>query len=663
MGYSVLTKHNKKREQLMKRFALLLILAAVFAFAGCQEESSDDYDKSEIVTMVWRGSFASADEIQNPAEMNAYYNTTDGCSYIYISGKWNLLAKSGKNGTDGADGTDGTYGTNGTDSIGSEGTSAITLDDSTETIDDVEYTVKSSVVLINGDEYFYTYYKFYYLGNSLRRTYSFVHGLEASRDISYKNFYEHLCPGYSVSISNYNKQGKMVSNETTTNNSYGLQKIKSTYWSNGKIKDSMQYSKGEPSSKTTYYSSGVQKDYILYSSGKISIYYQYNEKSGKKYDWYSGKLSVYDRGTLKYSIDFTLQELEELIAGSEVDFDEESETSSDSDAENTEESQAEEATTLKIKTAELDRYHLLYTDTNRNIEATFTVNKASLIDKSSSVYAQVVLQDGTMVQNFKAEVDYSSNIIKSTIVAPTLSSSTKTGTNYDVRLKIDGEIYASTTTRFNISTNYEVSSISLDKTKINLDKTSAETLKLTVSGYNFDFLSEMYAEIYDSSNTKIGDATYADLTQVEWTSDDCDNSQNCIIDLPLPDVVGTFTVKLYYDGSLYNRTVIFNVVKNPIFTILTIPTSSVDNAGEYITAELRGNYFKSSNLDVSYVDVSVGNDYEVQNAQYYRISRSTASSTEDTMIYIDLKIPGRAGTYPVTVRYEDATITSDMIVE
>ena len=96
---------------------------------------------------------------------------------------------------------------------------------------------------------------------------------------------------------------------------------------------------------------------------------------------------------------------------------------------------------------------------------------------------------------------------------------------------------------------------------------------------------------------------------------------------------------------------------------LTIPTSSVDNAGEYITAELRGNYFKSSNLDVSYVDVSVGNDYEVQNAQYYRISRSTASATEDTVIYIDLKIPGRAGTYPVTVRYEDATITSDMIVE
>ena len=55
----------------------------------------------------WLGSYSAATEIQNPVALSAYYNTSDGCSYIYNGTRWILLAKAGKNGLNGTDGTDG----------------------------------------------------------------------------------------------------------------------------------------------------------------------------------------------------------------------------------------------------------------------------------------------------------------------------------------------------------------------------------------------------------------------------------------------------------------------------------------------------------------------------------------------------------------------------
>lgn len=54
----------------LRFITLLLTAVAIVAvvFASCQNDSSDDSGGSEVVSMVWRGSFASADEIQNPAD-------------------------------------------------------------------------------------------------------------------------------------------------------------------------------------------------------------------------------------------------------------------------------------------------------------------------------------------------------------------------------------------------------------------------------------------------------------------------------------------------------------------------------------------------------------------------------------------------------------------
>ena len=62
----------------------------------------------------WKGSYANSSYIHNPQLLDAYFNTTDGCSYIYTSSGWSLLAKKGDSGADGKDGIDGVDGKDGT---------------------------------------------------------------------------------------------------------------------------------------------------------------------------------------------------------------------------------------------------------------------------------------------------------------------------------------------------------------------------------------------------------------------------------------------------------------------------------------------------------------------------------------------------------------------
>ena len=65
-------------------------------------------------TIVWLGTYASADEITNPENLNAYFNSTDGCSYIYNGTEWTLLAQKGQTGAQGLQGEEGAAGNDGT---------------------------------------------------------------------------------------------------------------------------------------------------------------------------------------------------------------------------------------------------------------------------------------------------------------------------------------------------------------------------------------------------------------------------------------------------------------------------------------------------------------------------------------------------------------------
>ena len=111
---------------------LLNVGIAVFftlLLAACGDDTSSEPVAAVAVerpsSIYWAGSFAGPEEIYNPAYLWVYYNTTDGCSYIYTYSGWTLFASGAKNVNnesyattiDGRDGIDGKNGADGRDGI------------------------------------------------------------------------------------------------------------------------------------------------------------------------------------------------------------------------------------------------------------------------------------------------------------------------------------------------------------------------------------------------------------------------------------------------------------------------------------------------------------------------------------------------------------------
>ena len=74
--------------------------------------SSDDI-LSGNNSIIWKGSYADSSALSNPKRNWAYYNTTDGCSYIYDGSEWMLLASKGEQGIQGEKGETGEQGIQG----------------------------------------------------------------------------------------------------------------------------------------------------------------------------------------------------------------------------------------------------------------------------------------------------------------------------------------------------------------------------------------------------------------------------------------------------------------------------------------------------------------------------------------------------------------------
>lgn len=69
------------------------------------QDGVDGVDGEDGISIDWRGSYSSAP--YSPEENWAYYNSTDGISYIYDGSNWQILAQNGTDGVIGEDGLDG----------------------------------------------------------------------------------------------------------------------------------------------------------------------------------------------------------------------------------------------------------------------------------------------------------------------------------------------------------------------------------------------------------------------------------------------------------------------------------------------------------------------------------------------------------------------------
>lgn len=242
----------------MKKLIFIFTLCCtVFCttFTSCTNVT-EEVTKTVYLTPIWKGSLEAAPE--SPEVGWAYYNTTDKKSYIYDGENWQVFAQDGKDGADGKAGKDGADFTP-DETAKQPDSSMVYVGESSETIDGVTYTVKAYADVYGESEYFYTYYKFYYLEGKVRRVYEFHHGPGCNMDYKYSEFKE--------SSERLGTLDKILYEE--------YPKIIYTYYDNGLLDTLMLFSCSnmqEPSYKEHY-------TYTLYEDRKM--------KSKMKYRWYT----------------------------------------------------------------------------------------------------------------------------------------------------------------------------------------------------------------------------------------------------------------------------------------------------------------------------------------------------------------------------------------
>ena len=283
--------------------------------------------------IIWKGSLEITPS--EPEAGWAYYNTEDKKSYIYDGSSWQILAQDGEDGAD-APLDDETS--------NSKDNSFVFMGESFEEIDGIAYNVKSYASVYALEPYFYTYYKYYYLNNKLRRACVIYHNHGADLDYTYLEFVEHRCNYCSSYIYIYNENGKLVENiqqpsdssgknyeykTVISYDSYGNKYSEKWYSknevltterifdSNGNMRESINYETSVfpsyISSKNTYYEDGKEESHIYYNSLGIETsknYYTYYNNGIKKTKttYNNGKISseesYYSSGKIESEINY-----------------------------------------------------------------------------------------------------------------------------------------------------------------------------------------------------------------------------------------------------------------------------------------------------------------------------------------------------------------------
>lgn len=171
----------------------------------------------------------------------------------------------------------------------------------TEVLSEIQYTVKEYAA-VYANEYFYTYYKCYYLGDSLRRIYVFSHLAGSDLDYTYKNFTENSCPYYYYYT--YYDNGKKESYSYYIN---GILVYEYAYYSNGKERFYKYYNTSSGvsvlSSETNYYPNGTMRFSKTYStSSGVSV--PYSEKNYYESGNLKSSISYFDNGQVSYLTEY-----------------------------------------------------------------------------------------------------------------------------------------------------------------------------------------------------------------------------------------------------------------------------------------------------------------------------------------------------------------------
>ena len=217
----------------------------------------------------------------------------------------------------------------------------IFIGENTETIDGIQYSVKSFADVYDGFPHRYVYYKCYYLNGKIRRVYTFHHTEGVCLDYPYTSFQEHMCgSGCSLSVATYSTDGIIQSfevktptekvvygyyangkvSEKTTYSNNGVKTDFESYFEDGGLKEKLVYLFGLAVGSTEYYSNGLVKkmsylnedgstqsseEYEYYTNGlkkKATTYYTSNYNGVETIEDRTYEYEYYENGTLKREV-------------------------------------------------------------------------------------------------------------------------------------------------------------------------------------------------------------------------------------------------------------------------------------------------------------------------------------------------------------------------
>lgn len=639
-------------------------------------------DGKDGTSIVWLGSFDDVSKITNPKTLNAYFNTTDGCSYIFDGTKWNLLAKAGNDGAAGGQGTNGTNGTNGTD--GKDGASIVWRGSfaSNSEITNPKY-LDAYYNTSDGCSYIYDGTKWTLLAKSGNSAASFAIATLLDKEeltnadvtITVNVTDTSIAKiGYVYSASQIDwANTKAVLNHANftaiTADSQGKYKITASV--NGYYTVAAKNSQGFVVATEDYITNidktapqSVSSLAAKYTTSTKKLTVTWTNPTDTDLDYVS--LSYTKGGSsvatnVHATSPYTLNDVE--VDGDEYVFT----VYAVDKAGNKSTSQTASLTPaegVKVQSITLNRYHFAYNDADQTVLATANLSNADLIEEGTSVKFQIKDSSGN-VTNTTATLNKAAGTATATLTAPSTSSNSDTyGATYTVLCKIGTEAADTThTARFNVSSvayltglsqKYGISGyFSFIQISVS-DVTSSTTEIVRIQGYNLD-LTTPTIQLYDSTGAAYYTSPVAvDTSSVLWTASNGNNSQTIDTVIPVPTVDDTYTVKVLFNGTAqlgYTRTL--QVYDVPKFTSFTIPKVSISKEDNLVTAKIIGKNFLTP-------DVDLGNFEATCSALGSIVADTSFTRVSDSVLNATFTIPGTAGNYSVTVTYGTKSINGTL---
>ena len=570
-------------------------------------------------SVVWLGSFAAASEIANPAVLNAYYNTTDGCSYIYNGTAWELLAKAGADGS-GSGTTQGGF--------------FMATELSTESLTNADVTITVSLTKTDMSKVGYVYTASAPSFANAREVLDSAGFVALTKNASGKYVVTAAVNGwYTIAakdtdgftafarenITNIDKTAPAAVSGLTAKYRANTKKLTVT-WANPTDTDldyiSLSYTKGGTAVVTDCHAASP---YVLSDVEVDGDEYVFSVKAVDK----AGNESVVQTASVTPGI-------------------------------------------ASVQGITLSRYHFAYNDADQTVTAVAALSSADQIEEGTVVTIQTKDPSGN-VTNTVATLDKEAGTATATITAPATSSS-NSGTTYTVLCKIGDEAADAThTARFNVSAEPNLndlrqssngSSYTTSKVQISLGSvTSSTTEYVRIEGYNLD-LTAPYIQLYDSTGAAYYTNPIAvDTSAVAWTATTGSNSQTIDTEIPVPTTDDSYTVRVLFGDTAqtsYTRTL--QVYDVPKFTSLTIPLVSVTKEDNTVTATIIGKYFDTPDTDLSNFTATCASKPSI-------VESTSFTQGSDTVLTATFTIPGTVGEYDITVRYGTNDITAKLKVQ